>query len=195
MKIQLGVALALAAAIGSPAAAAGHDVGKKPPGQFDYYVLSLSWVPGFCATNHSSPGECHKNLVFALHGLWPQLNGGNWPSNCSTVALSASDKAAGQGVFADDSMIPHEWAKHGTCSGLQPPAYFALATSTRQGVKMPAAYTSKTVLKSKDAPAVIKAFGAANTGLTPAGMTTVSTKGVITEVDVCVTKTGALRAC
>jgi ribonuclease T2 len=195
MRILLGAALAIAAATGSPAAAAGHDVGHKPPGQFDYYVLSLSWVPGFCATNHKTPGECHKNLAFALHGLWPQLDGGNWPSNCSSVGLSASDKAAGQGVFADDSMMPHEWAKHGTCSGLQPPAYFALATSTRQQVKIPAAYTSKTVLKSKDSQAVIQAFGAANPGLSAAGMTTVSTKGVITEVDVCMTKAGAFRGC
>jgi ribonuclease T2 len=193
--MQLGVALALAAAIGSPAAAAGHDVGKKPPGQFDYYVLSLSWVPGFCATNHKTPAECHKGLAFALHGLWPQLNGGNWPSNCSTAPLSAADKQAAQGVFADDSMAPHEWSKHGTCSGLQPAAYFGLATTMRQDVKIPPAYTSKTVLKSKDATAVIQSFGAANTGLTAAGMTTVSTKGVITEVDVCLTKTGAFRVC
>src|SRR5215471_6671258 len=125
MRIRLGLALAMAAAISSPAAASGHDVGKKPPGQFDYYVLALTWVPGFCATNHKTPGECHKGLTFALHGLWPQLDGGNWPSNCGTVMLSASDKQASKGVFADDSMVQHEWSKHGTCSGLKASDYFA----------------------------------------------------------------------
>lgn len=184
----LGVALATSAQ-------AGHDLGKKPPGQFDYYVLALSSVPGFCATNTKTPGECHKGLTFALHGLWPQDNGGDWPSNCSAAALTPADQQAARGVFADDSMVAHEWPKHGTCSGLKPADYFALATRIRRGVKIPAAYGPKTVIKLKDAGKVAAAFEAANPGLKPADLQTKGTKKTLTEVDVCVTKTGAFRAC
>lgn len=193
--MRIAAALVIAGAIAPAAQASGHDVGRKPPGQFDYYVLSLSDVPGFCATNTKAPGECRKGLTFALHGLWPQLDGGDWPSNCSQVALSAADRKAAQGVYADDSMVSHEWSKHGTCSGLKPADYFALSTTVRKQVKVPAAYGPRTVVRLKDAKAVTAAFEAANPGLAAAGIRTVGAKGVLTEVDICVTRTGQYRAC
>ena len=88
--IALGwLALLSAAGLGG-AARAAQDVGPRPPGQFDYYVLSLSWVPGFCATNTKDPNECQKGLTFALHGLWPQFEGGRYPTNTSGGHLSES---------------------------------------------------------------------------------------------------------
>ena len=57
------VALILATALGPPAAARdGGDVGPRAPGTFDYYVLSLTWVPGFCATRND-PLECGRGLA------------------------------------------------------------------------------------------------------------------------------------
>jgi len=32
-----------------PLMAAAQDQGQNTPGQFDFYVLSLSWSPSFCA--------------------------------------------------------------------------------------------------------------------------------------------------
>ena len=52
-------------------------------GEFDYYVLALSWSPNWCAIEgdaRNSPqcdeGEDHG---WILHGLWPQFHRG-WPS-------------------------------------------------------------------------------------------------------------------
>ncbi len=62
---------------------------QNTPGDFDFYVLSLSWSPDYCAgSNVNDPQQCSigKKLGFVLHGLWPQYNRG-YPADCSTVPL------------------------------------------------------------------------------------------------------------
>ena len=189
------LALVLAMSSGWSAEAAGRDVGGRPPGQFDFYVLSLSWVPGFCATHGRRPEECGTGRGFALHGLWPQLNGGDYPTDCGAATLSPSDTQRYQGLYADPSLIAHEWPKHGTCSGLAPAGYFALSARDVRRVRIPAAYGPNTVLTAADARAVKSAFMAANPGLSFDAMTTVTVKGVLTGVDVCMTKRGDFRPC
>ena len=44
---------------------------------FDYYVLSLSWAPAFCAQPNEvarNPRECAvgRHIGFIVHGLWPR---------------------------------------------------------------------------------------------------------------------------
>ena len=60
----------------------------EPAGQFDYYVLSLSWSPNWCALEGDDRGspQCDSNAGFGwvLHGLWPQYEQG-WPSYCRTT--------------------------------------------------------------------------------------------------------------
>ena len=56
---------------------------------FDYYVLALSWSPGFCAT-HSRSLQCGGDDGFVLHGLWPQYLNGGYPSDCKGPAFSKS---------------------------------------------------------------------------------------------------------
>ncbi len=41
------------------------------PGQFDFYLLNLSWSPEFCH-GHPDAAECSQHRAFTLHGLWPQ---------------------------------------------------------------------------------------------------------------------------
>ena len=176
------------------AAAAAGDVGPRPPGAFDYYVMTLTWVPAFCAHR---PGdvECSKRLGFALHGLWPQLNGGGYPSSCSDVALTAQDRAQFASVYPDPSMIDHEWPKHGTCSGLAPAGYFALSAADVKAVTIPSAYQSPRTLRSKDARRVKQAFLAANPGLPADGVRVTVAKGLVAGVEVCLTKQGAFHSC
>lgn len=175
--------------------AADRDVGSRPPGTFDYYVLSLSWVPGFCATHRGQTAECSKGLGFALHGLWPQLNDGDYPTDCDVVALTQSEVRDYRGLYASPSLIAHEWRKHGTCSGLQPPAYFALASSDLRRVRVPAGYGPGSMSRTTDAAAVKSAFIAANPRLSLDGVRTVLQRGRLTEIDICLTKTGNSRAC
>jgi ribonuclease T2 len=109
------------------------------PGVFDYYLLSLSWSPAFCL---SDPGaaECNgpRRFGFIVHGLWPQNEKG-WPENCDVhqqvpdiVVSSISDIMPARGL------VYHEWAAHGTCSGLDPQAFFALVRRAYAGIAIPA---------------------------------------------------------
>src|SRR5205823_211721 len=64
-------------------------------GQFDYYVLSLSWAPTYCQTHADDRAECSgKGFGFVLHGLWPQYDNGGYPENCATQFQLTPDAAA-----------------------------------------------------------------------------------------------------
>jgi ribonuclease T2 len=191
----LAAVLLLSSSLAVRADAAGSDLGAQPPGQFDYYVLSLSWVPGFCATQRGQAAECASGLGFALHGLWPQLNGGAYPTDCTAVPLSQGDIQNYRDLYASRSLITHEWRKHGTCSGLQPSAYFTLASRDLRRIRIPLADSPAADLTAADATAVKSAFVAANPGLPLQGITAVAERGVLTEIDICVTKAGAFRPC
>lgn len=104
-----------------PAWAAQCSPAKGQTGQFDYYLLSLSWAPSYCATpsGKKNPQECGPGTSygFVVHGLWPQYGSGQWPQCCQAVApVSPSpvvDKAAQ--VIIGSSLMEHEWEKHGSC--------------------------------------------------------------------------------
>lgn len=195
MRRMIGMALATVLA-GGWSVAAAHDVGQRPPGQFDLYVLSLSWAQGYCdITAHPDPAECARVKGFLLHGLWPQLNGGDWPSDCSSQALPKAERKRSQGIYASPSLITHEWSKHGTCSGLAPGAYFDLTRADVAKVQVPAAYRTARKIPAGQGDALRQAFVAANPGMTASGVRVVTARGEITEVDVCLTKDGAFRAC
>ena len=79
------VAWFLLALLGAAGAQARHHhraQADTAPGQFDYYLLSLSWSPAFCIQRPDSP-ECNgpRRFGFIVHGLWPQNERG-WPQNC-----------------------------------------------------------------------------------------------------------------
>ncbi|BAY27719.1 ribonuclease T2 [Calothrix sp. NIES-2100] len=111
-------------------------------GQFDFYVLTLSWSPDYCAKNGDrDPQQCKagKKLGFVLHGLWPQYQKG-YPANCSTEKLPLKVKQQFPGLFPSDQLYGHEWEKHGTCSGKTPQQYLALSKQLKNSVAIPTAY-------------------------------------------------------
>jgi ribonuclease T2 len=113
-------------------------------GDFDYFVLALSWSPDYCATTGQDDlQECPvgKNLGFVLHGLWPQYTSG-YPSSCSTQKLSQAVKAQFPGLYPNDSLYAHEWEKHGTCAGVPAQEYLAAALELKQAVVIPAKFLS-----------------------------------------------------
>jgi ribonuclease T2 len=113
---------------------------RGTPGQFDFYVLTLSWSPDYCAKK-SDPQQCKigKKLGFVLHGLWPQYQKG-YPANCSTEKLPLKVKQQFPGLFPSDKLYNHEWEKHGTCSGKTPQQYLALSKQLKNSVAIPTAY-------------------------------------------------------
>ena len=95
------VAIVLAIGIvcaGSASARSHHHHHKQTnsSGHFDYYLMSLSWSPSYCATHPRDTTQCgHQGFGFVLHGLWPQYRNGSWPQHCATQATpdEATDQA------------------------------------------------------------------------------------------------------
>src|SRR5512143_921046 len=81
---------------------------KNTPGDFDFYVMSLSWSPDYCSGN-DDPQQCSvgKKLGFVLHGLWPQYNRG-FPADCSKVKLSEDVQAKFPILYPSASLYTHE---------------------------------------------------------------------------------------
>jgi len=70
-------------------AATAQDQRQDTPGQFDFYLLSLSWSPSFCAERgrgRVANAQCGvRPYSFVVHGLWPQYDKG-FPEYCQLPA-------------------------------------------------------------------------------------------------------------
>src|SRR5260370_41677566 len=77
-------ALATLIAIAAAGTASAQDQRQNTPGEFDYYVLSLSWSPSFCEqaeergnSGRSQQTQCGgRPFSFVVHGPWPQYERG-----------------------------------------------------------------------------------------------------------------------
>jgi len=169
-------------------------------GDFDYYVLSLSWSPTWCALegdDRNSP-QCDedKDFGWVLHGLWPQYERG-WPSYCHTPHRNPSraQTAAMADVMGTSGLAWHQWKKHGTCSGLASDDYFKLARLAYGAVTRPAVFRKLTKPVRLPASVVETAFMKENPGLDPNEVTITCKAGRIQETRVCLTRGLEMRAC
>ena len=112
------------------AAASAQDRRQNQPGQFDFYVLALSWSPSFCeasAEKGRAPREqCGgRPYSFVVHGLWPQYERG-FPEYCQNPAprLDRNIVSTMLDLMPAPRLIFNQWDKHGVCSGLGPRGYF-----------------------------------------------------------------------
>lgn len=169
----------------------GH--GSIAPGNFDFYVLSLSWSPGFCATggDEKAPDQCAEgaNLGFVVHGLWPQNQHG-YPSNCGPGGRYPSRIALDQtkGLYPTEGLARHEWSVHGTCSGKSPTDYFADVRRARDSITIPSQFTAPHEEQQWSPRDIQRAFIAANPRLRPGMMSIECTRGVLEEVRLCLSK-------
>jgi len=168
-------------------------------GKFDYFVLALSWAPDYCAANGSSdPQECGlgKKLGFVLHGLWPQYNQG-YPSNCGSEPLPAAVKAQFPGLYPNDTLFEHEWAKHGTCSGLTPERYLAFTRQIKDSVAIPPSLRAPQSPIRTTAADLKDQFIQVNSGFSPVDLAVnCSSSGrYLSEMYVCFAKDGQPAAC
>ncbi len=120
--------------------------GAPETGKFDFYVLSLSWSPGFCATaaGRNDPAQCggDRHFAFVLHGLWPQYDRGGWPQSCTNEPMDQSLIEPMLAIMPSPVLVEHEWEKHGTCSGLSPKDYFDDAAEAFKSIAIPSPYLS-----------------------------------------------------
>src|SRR5216683_3386357 len=152
--------------------AVAQDRRQNQPGQFDFYVLSLSWSPSFCeaAGERGTPPQqqcAARPYSFVVHGLWPQYEKG-FPEFCQQPAprLDRNIVSSMLDLMPAPRLIFNEWDKHGTCSGLAPRAYFETVRKVRAQVKIPDAYLDPRQLLTVTPDEVEEAFVAANPGLT-----------------------------
>jgi ribonuclease T2 len=195
----LGFAASLLATATLPAAA--QDAPQNEPGKFDFYVLSLSWSPSFCAAaqdrGRSGGAECGaRPYSFVVHGLWPQYEKG-FPEYCQQPSprLYRGIVSEMLDLMPAPHLIYNEWDKHGTCSGLSARAYFETIRKARAAVKIPPDYVDLKDPLSVAPDAVRDAFVKANSGLTPAGIAVDCDNRRLTEIRICFSKDLQFRDC
>ncbi len=162
------------------------DKQRGQAGEFDYYLLALSWSPTFCLT-HAGNAQCTgKGYGFVLHGLWPQYTRGGWPQNCAPLTpLSAEQRQQGLTLFATATLMEHEWKKHGTCSGLGASAYLDTTDQALGKVRIPDALQPSTQVREFSAEEIARLFQQSNPGM-PSDGVSVSCRGPqLSEVRVC----------
>jgi len=162
-------------------------------GDFDYYVLSLSWSPTWCALEgdaRNSP-QCDASADFGwvMHGLWPQYHRG-WPSHCKTAERPPSRRMTSEmaDIMGSGGLAWYQWKKHGSCSGLSAPAYYALAREAFESVNRPVVFRKLTDPVKLPASVVEEAFLKANPDWAPDMVTITCRDGRIEEARLCVSK-------
>lgn len=175
---------------------------KHQPGQFDFYVLALSWSPSFCQDSEErgrQGGEqCStaRPYSFVVHGLWPQYERG-FPKDCQVPAprLNRNIMTSMLDLMPSPRLVFHEWDTHGTCSGLGPQAYFDLVRKARGTVTIPEAYTSLNSTLTVTPDEVEVAFVKANPGLSRAAIAVTCGSPRLGEVRICMSKELRFREC
>lgn len=169
-------------------------------GQFDYYVLSLSWSPSWCLTQDSSEDaeQCRpgKRTSFIVHGLWPQYERG-WPENCKTPARDPSRRQTRSmtDIMGSTGLAWYQWKKHGRCSGLSARDYFAMTRRAAQSIQIPAPLSELGRDVKLPAKVVEDAFIETNPSLTRNAITVTCRDRALQEVRICLTTALKPRAC
>jgi ribonuclease T2 len=172
-----------------------HSQQNGTPGQFDYYLLTLSWSPEFCHSNPSNT-ECTggHHFGFIVHGLWPEYQNGGYPEHCST-APGLSDPTSVLDIMPDPGLIQHEWTTHGTCSGLSAQAYFTLIRRAFTSIKIPARFTAPTSQQVLSPAQIKAAIEQSNPNLQDADLMIQCSGTYLKAVEICLTKSLSPMAC
>ena len=191
-------------AVAGLSAASAQDRRQNAPGEFDFYVLSLSWSPSFCEaasergrSGRSQDAQCGgRPFSFVVHGLWPQYERG-FPDYCQRPSprLDRNIMTSMLDLMPAPGLIFNEWDKHGTCSGLSPRALFRNHPQGARGGensrRFPGIVGARTI-----APAEIEdAFIKANPGLSNSAVSVICDQRRLSEVRICMSKDLQFRSC
>src|SRR5579862_2068385 len=188
--------------------ASAQDRRQNSPGEFDFYVLSLSWSPSFCeaASERGGPSKSQqiqcggRPYSFVVHGLWPQYERG-FPNYCQQPAprLDRNIVSSMLDLMPAPGLIFSEWDKHGTCSGLSARSYFETIRKARAAVKIPEQFIDLAEPKTIAPADVEDAFVKANPGLTNNAIAVMCDgsrdRSRLSEVRICLGKDLQFRSC
>jgi ribonuclease T2 len=146
-KAVISVTVALAVVVAAAVAFSLLVLDRKPrpdaAASSSSSLLVVTWAPSLCKVEPSNAG-CKSGHVeslgqaFVLHGLWPQPSTEQYcdvpkrtaDRDRAPVSLPPDLQRSLQAMMSDSAlMTTHEWYAHGTCSGITPPDYFALAAA------------------------------------------------------------------
>ena len=201
-RLLIATGLFAVAACAAPASA--QDRRQNAPGQFDFYVLSLSWSPSFCEGREENGGGGRSQQIqcggrpfsFVVHGLWPQYEQG-YPEYCQRPSprLARNIVTSMLDLMPAPGLIYNEWDKHGTCSGLGERAYFESIRKARAAVKIPDDYLQLSDTKTVSPSEVEDAFIKANPGMKASGIAVTCNRKRLSEVRICMSKELEFRDC
>jgi ribonuclease T2 len=189
------------------------DKRQNTPGEFDHYVLALSWSPSFCDVSaqraarrgnseeskrpRATDQQCgERSYAFVVHGLWPQYDKG-FPEYCQVPAPRLNRETIGSmlDIMPGTRLVFREWDRHGTCSGLTPGAYFETIRKARSVVKIPDEYLEVKEILTVSPADVEAAFVKANPGLTSDAIAVDCDSRRLRGVRVCLSKELGFRTC
>jgi ribonuclease T2 len=183
--------LVMASAFATVAATASAQERGGTPGEFDFYVLALSWSPSYCEAEGDERRDiqCARPFAFVTHGLWPQHNRG-WPAFCDTGGRRVPDSTINGilDVVPSRGLVIHQWRKHGSCSGLDPDRYFALTRKASQTVVIPESFREPGQARMVDPDDVEAAFRAANPAIKANAIAVTCDRRRLREVRVCLSR-------
>jgi ribonuclease T2 len=169
-------------------------------GDFDYYVLALSWSANWCARegDDRDDPQCDagQGITWVVHGLWPQYERG-WPAFCRTAERDPSrgETAAMADVFGGAGSAFYQWKKHGRCSGLSARDYYSTARAAFKSITLPPIFAGLDQDVRLPALVVEEAFLEVNPGLARDEITITCADGMIQEARICLTKELEPRRC
>ncbi len=176
------------------------------PGQFDYYMLALSWSPTYCQSRNHSPKDTQcgskraRPFAFVVHGLWPQYQRG-FPKFCRTQQRPFVPEAvigSMMDIMPSRRLIIHQYRKHGTCSGKAPAGYFKLSRAMYERVKIPPPYFAPKDAQLRMREDIVSDFVAANANLSADMIKIVCRRGnanQLREVRICFGKNSEFQNC
>lgn len=169
-----------------------REASRGVVGDFDHYVLAFSWSPAFCDSDagRGKAGQCRDNRFgWVVHGLWPQYakaRGGRepWPQYCAPVQpLPSALLRQHFCAMPDQQLMQCQWAKHGSCSGMTPAAYFAAIAELQQRFTVPVP-ADDVMPWQRLREAVLRA----NPGLKPQHLRVIRRDGRIRELRLCLSR-------
>lgn len=198
LKHRTVLAVAILLCLAQAAAAAGA---RNRAGDFDFYVLALSWSPTYClaAGDRAGRDQCAEGARhgFIVHGLWPQHEAG-YPAYCPTRQPERVPAELGRrliDIVPSMGLIGHMWRKHGSCSGLAQAEYLDLVRRAHARIAIPDALDGVADPATLSPEAVEAAFVAANPGLSRMGIAARCQGGRLQEVRICLTDSLDFRSC
>ncbi|UWR26786.1 ribonuclease T2 [Sulfitobacter sp. S223] len=162
-------------------------------GEFDYFVMALSWSANWCAlegdARRSPQCDASADYGWILHGLWPQFHRG-YPSFCQTAQRPPSRGITAQmaDIMGTPGLAWHQWKKHGSCTDLTAEDYYALSRRAYETVTRPAIFRKLDRTVKLPASVVEEAFLKENPDLNPDSITITCRKGYIQEARICLSR-------